>query len=119
MARSSKPTNEPEKTSRSRSKPTDPYPQSTQKPEKKKKKKPQPTDRSVINTSGLSKIDASQHRHLLAIAAAMRSILDMIGAQPKMEQNPRDSRQPQAQAQAVKKDIKYTSAAAVVAIGRS
>ena len=86
---------------------------------KKKKKKPQPTDRSVINTSGLSKIDASQHRHLLAIAAAMRSILDMIGAQPKMEQNPQDSRQPQAQAQAVKKDIKYTSAAAVVAIGRS
>ena len=49
----------------------------------------------------------------------MRSILDVIGAQPKMEQNLRDSWQPQAQAQAVKKDIKYTSAAAVVAIGGS
>ena len=34
VARSSKPTNEPKKTSRSRSKPTDPHPQSTKKPEK-------------------------------------------------------------------------------------
>ena len=42
---------------------------------KKKKKKKQPTDRSEIDIFGLNKIDASQHRHLLAMATAMRSIL--------------------------------------------
>ena len=76
-------------------------------------------DRSEIDASGLSKINVSQHRHLLVTAATMHSILNVIGAQPKMKQNPWDSRQPQAQAQAVKKDIKYASVAAVVAIDES
>ena len=72
-ARSSKPTNEPEYPSRSRSKPTDPYPQSTKKLEKKKKKKnQQPTDRSEIEASSLSKIDTSQHCHLLATVAGLK-----------------------------------------------
>ena len=40
--------------------------------QEKKKKNQQPTDRSKIEASSRSKIDASQHRHLLATAAVLK-----------------------------------------------
>ena len=41
-------------------------------PKNQKKKTQQPTDRSEIEASSLSKIDASQHRHLFATAIDLK-----------------------------------------------